>query len=127
VSADQGRGRDRWRVTAAPVRHLGRVRATDEQRYVVGFTDGHLTVGAEELVVQAVGPDGSPDRRPIVIGRDGVDVLLLRCGLVFGTLRRQLPSGYRADLIRLRDRSPLLADLEAHAWPVRTSGLRAPR
>ena len=119
--------RDRDRVTAVPVPHLGRVRATDERRYVVGVTDGHLTVSADELVVQAIGPDGAPDRRPIVIGRDEVDVLLLRCGLVFGTLRRQLPSGYRADVIRLRAWPPLLADLEAHAWPVRTSGLRAPR
>lgn len=109
------------------MRHLGRVRATDERRYVVGFADGHLTVGDDELVVQAVGSDGEPDRRAVAVGRDEVDVLLLRCGLVFGTLRRQLPSGYRADLIRTRGFAALLADLEAHAWPVRCSGVRAPR
>lgn len=107
------------------MRHQGRVRATDEQRYVVGFTDGTLDVDVERLVVQAVDAEGRPDRRPIVTERGDIASLRLRCGLVFGTLTRQLPAGYRSDVIRTRAWGPLLDDLLGHGWPVELAGLRA--
>ena len=109
------------------MRHEGRVRATDEARYVVGFCDGTLDVEPDRLVIQGEPHANGRERKPVVIERADVATLHLRCGFFGATLRRELPSGYRSDVIRTKAWKPLLDDLEAHAWPVDVTGPRRPR
>lgn len=109
------------------MRHQGRVVATDERRYALRSTDGSLTVEADRLVVQGAPLPTGRERAPVVTERSAITTLHLRCGLLGGTLQRELTSGYRSDVIRLPDWRPLLDDLFAHGWPVATRGLRRPR
>ena len=109
-------------------KHLGRVAATDERRYVVGRCDGSLDIGADRLTIQGEDHANGRARAAVVIERADVATLRLRVGLLGGaTLERDLPSGYRSFVIRPKTWTALLDDLDAHAWPVACSGLRAPR
>lgn len=107
--------------------HAGRVPATGERRWVVGWCDGTLTVDADRLVVQGEPHGDGRARDPLVISRAEVGALILRCGLVGAALQRETRAGFRSPVSRVRDPRSLLDDLRDHAWPVRARGWRRPR
>ena len=107
--------------------HEGRVVATGDRTYVLRWCDGTLTVTADRLVVQGVPHANGRPRAPVVTERSQLATLHLRCGLFGAGLRRETPAGYRSHVLRTRAPAPLLADLRAHAWPVRVTGWRRPR
>ena len=107
--------------------HDGRVIATGERSYALRFCNGTLTVDAARLVVQGAPHGNGRDRKPVTTERAGITTLHLTCGLFGATLKRELPSGHRSLVIRVRGPKPLLADLREHAWPVQVSGWRRPK
>lgn len=107
--------------------HEGRVVASGERNDALRFCPGTLAVDDDQLVVQGAPHDNGRDRRPVTIGRASVATLHLRCGLFGATLTWENAHGYRNHLIRVRDAAPLLADLEAAAWPLAVGGWRRPR
>lgn len=107
--------------------HEGRVPATGERRYAVGWCDGTLDVAADCLVVQGEAHGDGRDRKPTVIGTGDVRALILRCGLFGAALQQETRAGFRSPVIRVRAPRPLLDDLRDHGWPARATGWRRPR
>jgi hypothetical protein len=107
--------------------HEGRVPATGERRYVVGWCDGTLAVTADRLVVQGEPHEDGRTRTPTVIERTGVGHLILRCGVFGAALQRETRAGFRSPVVRVRSARLLLDDLRDHGWPTRATGWRKPR
>jgi hypothetical protein len=107
--------------------HEGRVPATGERRYVVGWCDGTVTVDADRLVIEGEPHDNGRVRDPVVIERADVRRISLRCGLFGAAVQRETHAGFRSPVVRVRDPKPLADDLRAHDWPTSLTGWRRPR
>ena len=107
--------------------HHGRVPATGERRWMVGWCEGTLTVEADRLVVQGEPHANGRARDPLVVGRADAAALILRCGLFGAAVQRETSAGFRSPVIRVRAVPPLLDDLRQHGWPARATGWRKPR
>lgn len=101
--------------------------ATDERTYALRSCDGTVDIDAARLVIQGAPHATGRTRRPVVIERDEVDRLIVRFGLLGGSVTRVLPSGYRSLVVRTRTPGALWDDLRHHGWPVVARGLRRPR
>ncbi|MGN6695816.1 MAG: hypothetical protein ACTHN0_16690 [Aquihabitans sp.] len=107
--------------------HQGRVPATDERRWTIGWCTGTLTVDADRLVLQGEPLATGRPRNPVVIARADVGTLVFRCGLFGAALQRETRAGFRSPVLRTKDPRPVLDDLRAHHWPIRARGWRKPR
>lgn len=107
--------------------HEGRVPATGERRWTVGWCDGSLTVEDDRLTIQGAPHANGRTRDPVVIDRDDVAKLILRCGLFGAAVQRETRAGFRSPVVRTKDARILLDDLRTHRWPAKATGWRRPR